>query len=325
VSELRLIEAIERSLAAEHPRVIRSIGDDAAVVRAGRYAVTSLDTMVEGVHFRSSQLTPGEIGHRAMAAALSDLAAMGACAGEAYLSLALPRGYAHEDALALVDAAGGLAAACGATIAGGDVVSAGELVVSVTVVGWAEDPSLLVGRDGARPGDLVAVTGALGGAAAGLALLDAETTPVNLGPDARAALHARYARPRPRLAAGAALARAGARAMIDVSDGIATDARHIARRSGAHLALELAALPLAAGLDAVAAWLGTEPARIAAGGGEDYELCVCVPASARESAEAAARTCALSLSWIGRVEAGPSRLTFSDAPGAELHGYEHSS
>jgi thiamine-monophosphate kinase len=158
-----LIEALEQVLGRGGARVIRSRGDDAAVVRARPFAVTSVDTMVDGVHFRTGQLTPAEIGHRALAAALSDLAAMAAAPGEAYISLGVPAGCAPADALALVAGAGKLAARHGVTIAGGDVTRAGELFVSCAVIGWADDPAALVGRDGARPGDLVCVTGELGG------------------------------------------------------------------------------------------------------------------------------------------------------------------
>jgi thiamine-monophosphate kinase len=322
--ELDLIDALNRALGAAGARVITGRGDDAAVVRAGRFAVTSVDTMVEGVHFRTSQLTPAEIGHRALAAALSDIAAMGgATPGEAYLALGLPPGFGQPRALELIEGAGALAARSGVTIAGGDVTSAGELIVSWTVVGWADRPQQLIGRDGARPGDLVAVTGELGGSGAGLALLaGAEVGRIDAA--VRAALHARYARPEPRLAAGRALAAAGARAMIDLSDGLATDAGHLARASGAELEVELAALPLAPGLAHVCASLRRDAREFAATAGDDYELCACVPPSARAVAEAAARSCELRLTWVGRVRAGKPRVRFADSDRSALRGYEHS-
>jgi thiamine-monophosphate kinase len=327
--ELELIESIDATLgnAAASGRIVRGPGDDAAVVRAAGYAVSSIDSLVDGVHFRSQQLRPAEIGGRAMASALSDLAAMACDPGEAYVALCLPATIDQPAALALTRGAHEVGARYGVTIAGGDVSSSETLTVTVTVVGWTDDPATLIGRDGARPGDLVAVTGALGGSGAGLALLDGSGSPdaAGLTPAVAQRLHHRYATPEPRFAAARVLQQLGATAMIDVSDGIATDARHLARRSGVTLQLTLADLPRDEGVDAVAGRLGIEPAVFAATAGEDYELCVCLPGAARGqlAADPELRAALGPLTWIGRVLDGAGELTFTDGDAAALAGFEH--
>ncbi len=278
--ELELIESLRRALTPGGPWTVRWLGDDAAVVRGSGYAVTSVDTMVDGVHFRSAQLAPEQIGSRAMAAALSDLAAMACAPREAFLSLGLPAGTEPESALALALGAQSVCAQHGVTIAGGDITASGALTVSVTVVGWSADPGDLVGRDGARAGDLVAVTGSLGGAGAGLALLDGRASGAGLAPDVAQALRGRYASPVPKVDEGRQLSALGATAMIDISDGIATDARHLALASGVRIELELDRLPLDNGVAEVATQLGEDPATFAATAGEDFELCVLPAGSA---------------------------------------------
>ena len=285
VGELELIRTFQRILGERGDRLELGSGDDAAVVRGDDRAVVSVDAVVEGVHFELSSHSYADVGHKALATALSDLAAMGVGAGEAYVAIGVPEETDPLRLAELADAMEALADRSGVTVAGGDVTRAPVLFLAVTVVGWASDADPVVGRAGARAGDRVGVTGALGGAAD----LSSE----------------RARRPLPRLDVGAALARAGVSAMIDVSDGVATDARHLADRSNVHIAIELERLPLAPGVD--------DPI-VAATAGDDYELLF----TARPHLEIPG-----DVSWIGMVSDGSGVALTLRGEQLDLCGYEH--
>ncbi|MBS1893001.1 MAG: thiamine-phosphate kinase, partial [Actinobacteria bacterium] len=258
MGEFELLALLRERLPAAGPQVRLGSGDDAAVTVPGGAVATSVDALVEGVHFRRESATLRQIGRKAISTALSDLAAMGAAPGEAYVWLGAPEDLDEEGLLEVGAGLAAVAAETATTVAGGDLTRAPVLSLAVTVTGHAPDPDDFVTRGGARPGDALVVTGELGGAAAGLALLE---RPSAAGLDAPTAdaLRARQLDPTPRLAAGQALAAAGATAMIDISDGLAGDAGHVAAASGALLVIEAGALPIAPGVAAVAAAAGRDP------------------------------------------------------------------
>jgi thiamine-monophosphate kinase len=285
--------------------VVIGSGDDAAVTVPGGATATSVDALVEGVHFRMPPFEPVQVGHKALAVALSDLAAMGATAGEAYVQLGVPEGLGEPALLELAGGLGDLAAAHSVVVAGGDLVRAPVLVLALTVVGHADTADRMVARRGARVGDLVVVTGDLGGAAAGLLLLERPELAEGLELEASQALRLRQLTPQPRLAAGAALAQAGATAMIDLSDGLGGDAGHLAERSGAAIRIEASSLPLAKGVAEVAAATRREPLQLAVSGGEDYELLAALPPERLGEASSAIGDAAeASLTSIGEIAEG---------------------
>jgi thiamine-monophosphate kinase len=260
------------------------IGDDcAAFPIGGTNLVASIDCSIEGVHFRTDWLTAEEIGYRAAAAALSDLAAEGAEPVGVLVSLGLP-GDGKRDAGD--DVMGGVGAAVvgvGAHVLGGDLVRSDKIIVDVCVLGTAARP---VRRAGANAGDGMWVTGTLGGAGLALARLQA-AKPLD------AKLRARYARPEPRIAAGQWLAAHGATAMIDISDGLAQDAGQLAAASGVAVEIALEHLPC---------WPGVTPAAAAASG-EEFELLVTLPAEFAAAAQLVEAT-GLTLTRIGACVAG---------------------
>jgi thiamine-monophosphate kinase len=285
-------------------RVALGSGDDAAVTVPGGATATSVDLLIEGVHFRRATAPLHAVGHKALAAALSDLAAMGAAPGEAYVQLGLPEDVDEAGSLELADGIAAVASEHGVEVIGGDLSRAPTLILAITVVGHAGSAADLVRRGGARVGDVVCVTGELGGAAAGLALIERAGPEAAVDPAQADALRRRQLEPQPRLEAGQALAATGATAMIDLSDGLGADAGHVAAASGVGLEIALARVPVQAGVAEVAAALETDAIELAASGGEDYELLATLPPERLELAGEAVAAAGLALTEIGRAVTG---------------------
>lgn len=313
MGEFELLARIRERLPASGPRTHLGSGDDAAITLPGGATATSVDALVEGVHFRRDLASPAQIGHKALATALSDLAAMGAETGEAYVVLGLPSDFSEEECIELLDGMTALAGETGAELAGGDLTRAGRIFLAITVVGHASSPDAFVTRGGAQTGDALVLTGEIGGAGAGLALLQAADGSIDapigaskhqLTPDRIDALRRRQLEPMPRLAAGRALARAGATAMIDLSDGLGADARHLAQASGVKLEIDAGAVPLAPAAAALSEATGRDPWRLLSGG-EDYELLACLPpARLKRAIEAVLSEGGVPLTKVGEVQPG---------------------
>ena len=282
------------------------LGDDCALLRAEKATIAlSIDISVEGVHFRREWLELPQIGYRAAAAALSDLAAEGARAAGLLVSVGVPAQSAPSEAAEIMAGVGAAASEAGAKVLGGDLTKAPQIVVDVCAIGTAPRP---VRRAGALAGDGLWVTGQLGGVALALQKYLNGGRP---SPD----LALRFAHPEPRLAAGQWLASQGARAMIDLSDGLSSDAAHIAAASG--VAVEIA-------LERIPCWDGASSI-VAAASGEEYELLVALPPVFGETqARAFAGLVNLSLTRIGTCSAGAGvHFTERGAPVAAPPGYDH--
>ena len=299
----RLADVGELGLLAELERrgLTIDVAHDAALLSGG--LVVTQDALVEGVHFRLDWISWRDLGYKAAAVNISDLAASAAEPEALIVSLGLPPATLVADVVELYE---GIAEA-GVPVRGGDTTSADRAYLSVTALGHSAH---VPGRGGAHPGDLVVVTGPLGASGAGLLCLEAGRR----GDPAVAPLVRAHNRPPLRLAEGIALG-AVATALLDISDGLATDAGHIARRSGCRLAIELARVPVAAGVAAVAVSAGRTPWELACTLGEDYELLATVPPGAPLPPG-----CIV----IGRCEPGEGAV-FLAADGREvaLHGWEH--
>jgi thiamine-monophosphate kinase len=325
--ERQVIARVRARMPAPPAFVVVGIGDDAAVLEPprNRLDVVTTDAAVEGVHFDRRFMDPGAIGHRVLAANLSDLAAMGAEPRTALLSLMLPDALPLAELDAMLDAFLALAARTGAHLVGGNVTrSPGPLVIDVTVSGTAKRRKVLT-RSGGRAGDELYVSGSVGGAAAGLAWLQQDRGALGPADPAVSDAVARFLRPEPRLRLGLLAGRTrAASAAMDLSDGLADAVRQLAEASGTGARIEAAALPVHPGVPLV---IGDVEAVLvtALAGGEDYELLLAVPRRAGRRFSAAARLARLPVTRIGALTPAAAGLTLATATGDRPipEGFEH--
>lgn len=269
VGEFGLVAALSDRF-EQGPQVYVGPGDDAAVLRTPKgHVVVSTDLLVQGRHFRREWGPARDLGRKAAASNISDVNAMGGTAHALTVGLAVPVSLPVSWLLDLADGIAEEAALVGASVVGGDLTSADEVVIAVTVMGTCEVAPVL--RSGAQAGDTVALAGRQGWAAAGLAVL-------GRGFRSPRALVEAYHRPQPPYAAGPAAARAGATAMIDVSDGLVADLGHIAERSGVAIDVRRDCFELADPMRAVGSALGVDPMKFILGGGDDHALVATFPA-----------------------------------------------
>jgi thiamine-monophosphate kinase len=284
-------------------RLVIGIGDDAAAWQPSRSnrSVITTDALVEGVHFTRDAMSAPDVGWRALASNLSDVAAMGARPVLATIALGFPAGTDPEWVLGCYDGIAALAKRARCAIAGGDLTRAPAIVLSITVVGEVR-PSNLKRRDGARPGDVFAVTGPLGASRAGLRIALEHAGPAS-DPAAAAALAA-FRSPEPRLREGRWLAGSRhVRAMMDVSDGLSTDLARLCAASGVGAVVET--IPVHPAARAVAARTGDDAEAWALGGGEDFELLVSVDKRAFDHIAGRFRAhCGRELIAVGRATEG---------------------
>ncbi len=323
LGEFGLIERLRAALLqAPYDRLIVGIGDDAAVWRSGGgCTVATTDTMVAGVHFLPRAVAWRDVGWKALTTNISDIAAMGGTPAFALVTLCLP----PDTPVAAIDELyAGLrecAEAYGVTIAGGDIVSGPVFAITIALTGDAAldagDAPLLLRRGAAKAGEIIAVTGPLGGSAGGLRALT-DGSPLT---NARSRLIERHMHPQPRIDAGRAALEAGIRCAIDISDGLVQDLGHICVASSVGAELHLDRVPLDGDLVAV---FGDDAVAMAATGGEDYELIVVGAGDAVARASAALGT---SLTIVGCIVSGAPLVRLLDESGGEVTlpstGWDH--
>lgn len=316
IGEFGLIRLIARwtSHQRRSPLLVKGIGDDCATIRTSNRTLFKTDAVVEGVHFRRRWMTARQVGWKALCANVSDVAAAGGRPTAALISLELPGstpvGWIRDLYSGFMDSA----KRYGFAIAGGNISSGPHIAIHVSMLG--EAPRRFIGRGGARPGDLVVVTGSLGGSLAGLLCVQRGLR----GPDARRAIQAHF-RPEPSLAAGRILGRY-ATALCDISDGLVCDAGHLADESGVQLVLVPGAVPVHAAALAVSERVGRTAIELALESGEEYRLLGTVPRRRYGSLLRAFGRAGLSVAAIGEVRRGRG-VSVPGQQSGSLRGFDH--
>lgn len=308
VGEEGLVALLRHAFAV--PADVVGIGDDAAVFDVpAKPAVLATDTMVEGVDFDLAYSSGGDLGWKALAINVSDLAAMGAEPGQALATMCLPPSTELGLVEGVIDGIGRAAEEWGVQVVGGDLSSAPVIVLGVALLGSVENAVL---RSGASPGDAICVTGHLGGSAGGLAELRED-------PTAEGPLVLRHRRPRARLDEGRALSRAGVTAMIDVSDGCLIDLTRLLQASGVGCRVDAEAIPVDPDLAAST----LDPRRAALFGGEDFELLFTIPDRTVEDVRDELTALGTQVTRIGVVADGARLIDGVDMDRLKEESWDH--
>jgi len=322
LGEFGLLEELSRVVkeagVGQGPDLLLGIGDDASAwLSLGRVELLTTDILVEGVHFDLKTTSWRELGWKSLAVNLSDIAAMGGQPSQAVISLGLPEDVEVEQVLELYQGMIGLAKEFNLLLSGGDLTASPMVIISPTVAGYGKEGQLLT-RSGARPGQLIGVTGYLGSAAAGLQML---REGLEFDPEITLYLRQAHLHPVPRIAEAQKLVQEGIRVAIDVSDGLVADLRHICQASGVEAEVEAENLPVH---PLVRSAFGEASLRLALAGGEDYEL---IFVGEEEKIQRVRQQMSTPVSIVGRIlpgEAGKVKVLHQGSSLGELEsGWEH--
>ena len=321
IGEFGLIKRMASEIGDTGRPVIAGIGDDTAVLHPpeGKVQLLTTDMLVEDVHFRLNTASPLQIGWRSLAVNISDIAAMGGEPTYAVISIGFPRDATVELVDEIYSGMSKIAEAYSVDIVGGDTVSAPQLVINVALLGEVEAENLLL-RSGAKEGDVLVVTGDLGGSDAGLNILE-HNLPIE-GTE-------KHLTPTPRVREGRLLAKSGCvTSMIDISDGLASEVHHICEESGTGARIYMSDIPLSDNVRRVAECTGKKPHDLALYGGEDFELLfTCQPDKASLLTKEMLAACGTPLTVVGQIIGASHSVTMEDASGNILRlgprGYNH--